>query len=156
MLPQTFDFVFVGNEHPIKGIDILDELLAKCQGKYSFALIGYLPKLKDKWEGAKEFKFFGVLKGQNKKDVLLQSRVFVLTSYHESFSMTLCEAVSLGIPSVCFNIPTLKSIYNHGVCFAKYKDVNSMWNYMKTLLCIGKIDVEYKFDWLEEARKVVA
>lgn len=151
---KTFDFVFVGNEHPIKGIDRLDELIGKCVGRYSFALVGHLPQLKYKWEGAKEIYFFGIQKGQWKKDILSRSKVFVLTSYHESFSMTLCEALSLGKLSIAFNIPTLKSVYNNGVYFAD--DIEEFWKAMTILSrCTKNIDFGYNFNWLTEAKKVL-
>lgn len=165
MLPQsirplTFDFIFVGNEHPIKGIDMLDEILGHCIGNYRFALIGHLPKLEKKYKGVKNFTFFGVRTGQTKKELMDESLVLVLPSYHESFSMVACEALSLGLRVVAFDMPTLWSVYGDDIDYAEYGNWEDMYEKMTSVInevykLGGKMVKTDIPNWETEARKVL-
>ena len=164
MQPQTFDFIFIGNEHPIKGIDILDYILDSVYRRYKIALIGDLPKLRDKYDKYDNYSFMGMQTGQYKINVLTRSKVLILPSYQESFSMVACEALTYGVPVIAFNLPTLKTIYDRGMIFVPYADKKAMLRAMVKLMTHRDIlrgyveDIlnnKYNFSWKREARKVI-
>lgn len=160
---QTFKypFLFIGNEHPIKGIDILCDLLSLTFRDYDFAIVGDLPKLQEIYKGCKKIHFQGILKGEKKKSIIKQSMLLILPSYHESFSMVICEALSLKCPVICFDMPTLRSIYKTGVCFVPYGNTQIMWQEMKKLIhnpleyYYLRENINYNWTWEESARKVL-
>jgi glycosyltransferase involved in cell wall biosynthesis len=159
--PLTFDWIFIGNEHPIKGIDILEYLLMRSLGKFKVGVIGKLPKLAEKFELLDSPMFLGEVKGREKARIILCSGLVVLPSYHESFSMVACEALSLHTPVIAFNMPTLRSIYNKGMQFVPYGNQFAMFEKIDELLydqdkyfeiCNS---MDYRFRWKDSARRVL-
>lgn len=156
ILPPTFDYVFVGNEHPIKGIEVLDQLVNKTIPKgRSFALIGNLPTLKKKYKNEPNVYLFGECIGQAKKYLLEKSRVFVLTSYHESFSMVVCEALSLNLAVVAVRMPTLESVYGNKIYYAENHNPDVMYEKMEDALWSSPFFRDCNFTWEESAKAVL-
>lgn len=59
--------------------------------------------LADQLKISKAVTFFGNTVGEDKKEVLKDTSVFVTTSHYESFGLVLLEAMSYGIPCVSFD-----------------------------------------------------
>ena len=164
MQHRTYNFIFIGNEHPIKGIDVLEYILDNIHRRWTVALIGKLPKLRKKFRDDDNYTFFGEVMGKNKMDILNRSSLLILPSYQESFSMVACEALTYGVPVVAFNLPTLKTIYTRGIIFVPYADKEAMFLTLVKLMTHPGIlrqyieDIlnnKYNFSWKNEARKVI-
>ena len=136
---RTFDFCFVGNEHPIKGIDRLKEFV--LNSKFLFAIVGNVKP----FINTTRVKFFGQLRGKKKQEIISESYWLFMPSYHESMSMVIIEALSCGTPVVAYDMPTLKSIYNKGVYFVQ--DWKQWSNEAK--------EMSKQFNWTTEARKIL-
>ncbi len=139
MEERTFDFCFIGNEHPIKGIDRLKKLAMETSLK--LAIIGNIVPFVKK----SNIVFFGELTGLDKKDVLLNSKFLLLTSYHESMSLVIIEALTCGTPVIAYDMPTLRSIYKKGVIFIPQWDILSKQAYKQSK----------EFDWEREGKKIL-
>jgi len=160
--PRPFDVVFVGNEHPIKGIDRLQEIVFS-NPFLSFAIVGKVSP----FCARSNVTFFGELKGAKKYKILKKSKVLVLPSYHESFSLVAVEAMSVGTPVVMPCIPTLNSIYNEGICMCNPLEPESWKSFDMaihgfldgffnwSLTSQQAIEESKRFNWCTEARKVI-
>ena len=145
---KMWDICFVGNEQAVKGMNILDRLLPKLKD-YKVKLIG------DRWERIDGFK---------KAVIVAESKILILPSYHESFSLVAVEAISVGTPVIAFDIPALRSIYKYGVEFVPC--YNEEWfleaikadlKYLKFLDGMAKQAYEFgkTFNWSDEAHKIL-
>lgn len=159
-----YDFLFIGNEHPIKGIKTLEYILERIGNRYTVALVGKLPATQKKYGGMSNFHFFGVVKGKQKLEIIAKSTLAFVPSYHESFSMVISECLLVGVPVVAFDMPTLRSVYKHGVVFVEYKNDEAMYRKMRflannhkkiQLLTQDILSHARKYRWDEEARKVL-
>jgi len=63
----------------------------------------------------KNYSFLGIISGQNKKDLLKITNIFVLPSYSEGFSRALIEAMSMGKPVVCTPVGAHREIIKDGI-----------------------------------------
>lgn len=62
-----------------------------------------LSVLADQLEISESVTFYGNTVGDEKKEILMNTSVFVTTSHYESFGLVLLEAMSYGIPCVSFD-----------------------------------------------------
>lgn len=101
--------ITIGRLHQEKGIDRLFDVFKKIQkpnwklvivgkGKHETEIINYSKQL-----GIFENVIF-VGKIQNVEEILSQASIFVLPSYGEGFPNALCEAMSIGLPCLSFDI----------------------------------------------------
>ena len=106
--------LYLGRIHPIKGLDILiDSFAAVLREKPEAYLLlvgggdsGYELQVR-KWIKEKKVTdhiiFTGLIHGQEKRDALLGSDIFVLPSYSEAFSMSILEAMACRLPVIITN-----------------------------------------------------
>lgn len=98
------------------------DILYKKNNKLKLKIVGdgkqrkELEELVNKLNLQENVIFTGRLEQQQVENEILNSDLFVLTSYKESFSLVLVEAMSLGVPCVCFDIEVgPREIISNGV-----------------------------------------
>ena len=132
---KVYDILFLGQGHPRKGTDILDYVFSKLmETDLKVAVVGWLPQLEKKYKRINNFYFFEILSGPVKYKVISQSRVFIMSSYYESFSLTACEAIACGTPVVAFDTEIFRSIYKKGMIFVPYADKDALYQEIISLL----------------------
>lgn len=123
---KTFDACFIGRLHAQKGIhDLFMIWKDVCQTikKARLAIIGSGTR---QWERFIEEKmiaeglqdnvyFLGFLDGEPKFRVLKTSKVFLITSSHESFAMVVCEAMACALPVVAYDLPIFEKLFPQGM-----------------------------------------
>ena len=60
-------------------------------------------------------KFLGWVSGREKEKHLINSSIFILTSYYEGMTMSVLEAMSYGMASVASNVGGVSQIIEDGV-----------------------------------------
>ena len=115
-LPKKESILHVGRLSWEKGVDRLINAFAqmKHKGKWHLDLVGDGPKTSELKELVKnsnlenQVTFHGIQK--NPIPFYNQSSIFVLPSHIEGFPNALCEAMSAGLPVVCFDSIPFESI----------------------------------------------
>ncbi|SDD38607.1 Glycosyltransferase involved in cell wall bisynthesis [Algoriphagus faecimaris] len=105
---NPFQILFVGRLHPVKGIELLFNALAKLEFPFKLILVGggeedYENELKKQANnvGIASYLYWkGFLQGKEKIEAYQQSDILVLPSYTENFGMVLVEAWTNGLPTV--------------------------------------------------------
>jgi glycosyltransferase involved in cell wall biosynthesis len=125
---KIYDAVFVGRFHPQKGVvemvDIWQEVVRK-RPRAKLAVIGLGPmeermrqKIK-KYRLEKKIKFLGPLLGDERNQILQQSRVVLHPAVYDSGGMAPASALACGLPGVSFDLPVFKTYYPQGFLRAK-------------------------------------
>jgi GalNAc-alpha-(1->4)-GalNAc-alpha-(1->3)-diNAcBac-PP-undecaprenol alpha-1,4-N-acetyl-D-galactosaminyltransferase len=107
-IPRKKQIVYVGRLSKEKGVARLIEAFSKIKNKnWKLALAGDGPEKANLQRLAQELNLMDqvlFLGKVTEVDVLLaQSSIFVLPSFLEGFPNALCEAMSAGLPSICFD-----------------------------------------------------
>ena len=137
---NKYDSLFIGRINETKGIfDMLDVVnqVKKEIPNFKLAIIGdgdisTKNKFKNKIKTLKLSKniiLLGTKNGLEKFSIIKSSKIFIFLSKSESesFGIALLEAVSCGLPSFVYDLPTYKNIYqNDEVNVFKKGDINSV------------------------------
>lgn len=126
---KHFDACFIGRLHPQKGLfDLLEIWKIVCLSIAGAKLIiigGGSNKFKGKLKAAihrlgleKEVDFLDFRMGREKISLLKQSRLFVLSSFYESWGMVAVEAMAAGLPVVAYKLPILPALFSGGIIYA--------------------------------------
>ena len=136
--PQLKDrrwLLFMGRLHPIKGVDLLIEAVAKLRRKISDVILvlagpnegnyrAIIDRYSKKLSMHEDICFTGIVSGALKNGFLKQSEIFCLTSYSEGLPVGVLEALACGLPVVITHechIPEVKE-YNAGIIVNKNPD----------------------------------
>ena len=130
---KVYDLVFMARFQKLKGLDDLLEIfdyVRKEKPELTLAIIGggysdVEKKLTDYILGSglnNQIKYFGYLTGNEKYDILLRSKVFVLPSYFESYGLVRLEAASCALPTVSYDLPTYKIFGDENLIVAPIGD----------------------------------
>ncbi len=171
---KEFDLVFMARFQKLKGLDDLLEIfsiLHRQRPETTLAIIG--GGYTDKEEELKEYirknglsrcvKYFGYLTGKTKYDIMLKSRVFLLTSYFESYGLVRIEAASCGLPTVSYDIPTYKIFGEKNLIVANIGNKEEFAQKVLKLLDDKKyyeakkldaLDLSKRFSWEETANQL--
>ena len=122
---KRYDLVWNGRFHVQKGVfEIIDILkrLRRDRPHTSIAIIGG-----DDGTGRQDFEtrckqddlmplvtFLGHKTGEEKFEILRQARVFLMTSYYESYGIVIVEALDSGLPVVAYDLPVY-GVFDSGV-----------------------------------------
>lgn len=129
--PNRFEFntnreievLFLGRFEKLKGICFLNEIQKRINKKIAVysPKINLTERLKFSYLSPKKYK---------KEEVLSSSKIVILPSLYESFSMVKFEALSFGCKVVTWDTCPLilKNEVDYGVIQASYPDVNSFSN----------------------------
>jgi glycosyltransferase involved in cell wall biosynthesis len=107
-------FAVLANFHNYKGHDLLVEALMSVETKIRVHFIGDGPKLESTQQAAfklpEHVETFFHGRAANPFFYLLHSHFLVLPSRHEGFPNAVLEAMSIGLPVICFDIPGLDQL----------------------------------------------
>lgn len=103
---DCFNLIFLARIHPVKGLDILLEALAKVTFSWRLVIVGggeqtYISTLKsfvNKCGIGHSIDWIGWKSGEEKYRLLSKADLFILPSNYESFSNASLEALSVGTP----------------------------------------------------------
>lgn len=131
-IKKKYDFVWVGRFHPQKGLFELVDILKRIVHKKKSAKLLIIG---DGEEGIKE-RFFSMIEksklsdnvdyvgfksGKEKYKLLSQAKVFLMTSYFESYGLVIIEALKCGLPVIAYDLPVYE-IFKKGVIKVKILD----------------------------------
>lgn len=115
--------VFVGHIEPQKGVLTIMNV-AKLKPEYNFKLIGKIPDgfLVD--DISKNVDFLGVLPNREVYEHLILSDVFLFPTHSEGFSISLLEAMFVGLPVITTKVGASEEVFEDKG--ALYTQVNSV------------------------------
>jgi glycosyltransferase involved in cell wall biosynthesis len=128
---KVYDLLFCGRLVATKGvldfINLAQVLIHKLKLPLQMAIIGEGPQKKDahalikKYHLEKNFTLFGFVGESHKITLLHQSRLFILPSHEEGWSLITGEALACGVPVVAYALPDIVPIWgkNQGVTWVK-------------------------------------
>lgn len=133
-IEKSIDVLFVGRFVKLKGIEFLREIQNQCNSKiviYS-SKIDLYNRLTFKWIDAKKYE---------KDKILSMSKVVIIPSLYESFSMVKFEALACGCNVVTWDTCpyVLNDEIDYGVTRAKYPQVDDFCKCILEALTIHKI-----------------
>ncbi len=122
---KKYDICWIGRFQELKGLDDFIKILTIVKRKYpklKVVLIGggnenstnkFQKNIKAKRLN-RTVNYKGFIITNKRFNFLSRSKVFAMTSIHESFGIVNIEAMKLGIPVVAFDLPTFK-IFKRGI-----------------------------------------
>jgi len=158
--------LFLGRLAGSKNIDLLVKAVFMCKRKDfeliiagpDFGMLKTLQKLVSKFEMEDRVTFRGRVSESEKLQLLSEATIFVYPSLEDIFSLSLIEAVGVGLPSIAFGIEANPEIFenNCGLIVKGYED-ESLANSIDYLLNneeernqISKnaiISINQKYNW---------
>jgi glycosyltransferase involved in cell wall biosynthesis len=143
-LRVLYDVIFAGRIDPSKGImeflHAWTESLENC-GKFRVALVGPVQeRLRAELQSFtasyhKCIDYLGTMTDIGVISLLKSSRVLVLPSFFESFSLIIAEALASGIPVVCFDSPSIREFFTtSAVCLVPSRNMEGLVKKVRELL----------------------
>jgi len=135
-LKTSYDLIWMGRIHPQKGILEVPEiitLLKKKKPDIHIIIMGDARGvLKDQLLSAitqrgleKNITFKGFVPEEEKIAYIKHSRIFLMTSYYESFGLVNVEAMTYGLPVVAYDLPVF-SVFEKGMITVPVLDNRKM------------------------------
>jgi glycosyltransferase involved in cell wall biosynthesis len=133
---KEYDLIWLGRLHQQKGLLELTDIvsrLTRTHPNIRTAVIGDGdPRLKKSFLHDIESKglmeniiYLGALIGEEKNQMYEKSKIFLMTSYFESFGLVNLEAMSQGLPVVAYNLPVFE-VFDKGMLKVPILDNESM------------------------------
>lgn len=132
---KKYDLIYLGRISSLKGAyDLVKILRAMKENKpdVSINLIGQgedeeIIKTQIQSLGlANNFTFSGFLPGEKKIRELSKGRIFLFPSYEEGWGISLAEAMSLGLPSIVYDLPAVNAVFDGGPVYSPIGDWKDM------------------------------
>ena len=160
---ERFDACFLGRTHPGKGLlDLIKiwTLVVKRKEKAKLLVIGIEP------QGAREkllslarqtgvnernIRVEGFIYGPQKFALMKSSRILLLPSHYETFSIVALEAMGCGLPVIAYDLPAFRDVYQKGVITVPLGAYNKFADKVLTLLRDDVLYGEVRRDALEIA-----
>ncbi len=140
---KKFQILYVGRLTTTKNIDLLIKAVSLCKRKDfkliiagpDFGMLKFLKKLVSKLQIDDRVIFKGRVSESKKLQLLSESSIFVHPSLEDIFSLSLIEAVGVGVPSIAFGVESNPEIFenNSGLIVDGY-DAKSLANAIDYLL----------------------
>ncbi len=134
---ETLKLVAVGNLKAVKNYQLLIDAFKQLKA-YPVTLDIYGDgSLKEHLQKQiKESNLPITLKGSNNKvyEVLPKYDVFVMSSFHEGFGISVAEAMATGLPLLLSNIKVLREVSQNNALFFNPTDPQSFVNVVKSIL----------------------
>ena len=114
----------VSNFRPVKQVEKVIEIFCKILDRYPDSILNMVgdgpkrstaEKITDKLKIKDHVHFFGELDLDSVISVLKRTDVFLLPSEFESFGVAALEAMSCGVPVICFNVGGLSELIEHKI-----------------------------------------
>lgn len=119
---RTIHLIFVGRLSPIKQINQFIEVTANISQKIPnvrSVVVGDGPLLSDMKEYAAKLSVSGNIeflgKKENVEEILVNSKIFILTSKSEGLSIAMAEAMAAGVVPVVADVGELSDLVNNGL-----------------------------------------
>lgn len=135
---KIYDFVYMARIEKWKGIDYLEKILIRIANilnkKIRVAIIGNIEDFysfsileKIKHNENIDVSYFGWCWNKEKKQILSKSKIFLYPSIYDTYSITLAEAVSIGLPCIVRDVIYTKLNYDkvsyvYRIPFGNYKN----------------------------------
>ncbi len=164
---EKFDAIYVGRLVKDKNVDVLLEAIAlvrRKKPKIRVAIVGdgperkYLESLAEKLNVKKNVKFFGfVERYEDVISLMKSSKVFVLPSTREGFSIVSLEAMACGLPVIAIKGQIGIKIRDGIDGFLVRLDAREIADKIAKAMKLGKIKSDYVrgFGWERVTMKVV-
>lgn len=153
---KNIDFVWIGRNHPQKGIDDLKKIMLifkKKLKKFTMYVIGDVKDVLTDFIKEnhlyQNIKLTGVLDNVQKYTVLRNAKIMLFTSHFESFGIVVLENMIVGNSVIGYDIPS--SVQNFGRHISYIKSFNysefaqKAINYLKEYPAMSKINNNYQF-----------
>lgn len=113
---KIYDIAWMGRFHKQKGLLEVIEILKKIKKempKANLLIIGdgekdikkdFFKKVEEE-NLSKNIKYVGFVSGEKKLELLSKAKIFLMTSYFESYGQVNIEAMQLGLPVVMYDLP---------------------------------------------------
>ncbi len=143
--------VYVGRMNVTKGaFDLIEifHLVNKRNKRLNLVMVGgasesdlnKLDGLIRQHQLEEKINYRGFVSEEVKNQILLESKAMVLPSKEEGFGIVVMEALALGVPVICYDLPALKMV------FSKYKSVYFVKGFEKTRFADKIVEVVSKMD----------
>lgn len=138
--PVLFDACFVGRLEKGKGVLDLVAIWRIISDKIpaaKLAMIGigsdkdHLVSMIERGHLTKNIMLCGFVDEKKKFEAMQRSKLFVLPSYVDAKPIAILEAMSCGLPVIAYDLPALKSIWQHDIVCVPQGDTES---FAKTVL----------------------
>ena len=167
---KEFDACWVGRPHPQKGVDDLLDIWKKVSEKKPNARLVLIGANTENYQDIiikkgldKHIKIKGYVSDEEKFNIMKKSRLFLSTSYFESFHIALMEAIACGLDIIAYDLPVYHQIYGNLIDYVKlgnkeeYAKRIESFSYHGGKQADGSIqrdDFIDKFDWNNIAEQV--
>ncbi len=133
---KKYDIGYLGRISRRKGIDDILYVLGKMPDEKAIIIGGgHSALLKQYSSQAKSnVAFTGFLPDDEAYRLLASTRLFLFPSYEEGFGLVIGEAMALGLPVVCYDIPTLIETWGTAALFVKTGDTSALVTTTQNLL----------------------
>jgi glycosyltransferase involved in cell wall biosynthesis len=124
---ESVNFLYVSNMIKSKGYQYLLELAVLCRGKpFAFNFAGAWQSKQDERDFFKfiddnklshSVNYHGLVRGEQKNKLFIEADIFLLPTRYpkEAFPLSVLEALSYGLPTICTNEGALPSIIDDSV-----------------------------------------
>ena len=138
---KEFDACWVGRPHPQKGVDDLIDiwgLVVQSNPKKTLVLMGadtetYKDRVIKKGL-EKNIIIRGFVSDEEKFRTMKSSRLFLSTSYFESFHIAVMEAAACGLSIIAYDLPVYRQIYGDILHYVKLSEKKIFADQIKVLL----------------------
>jgi glycosyltransferase involved in cell wall biosynthesis len=154
--------VTVSAFYPHKNLETFIKLAAVYRGKVEFIAIGRPPSNAE-WERLvscspglaaqpENVRFTGYIQTPEMVDILRGSDIFLFPSTYEGFGMPPVEAVALGLPVLCSDLPPLReSLDGRATFVGRPRDVDEWVAKLDRILSIAP-DIGTRLEWSDHVR----
>ncbi len=122
--------MFLGRLRGHKNVDDLIRAFTKLTTNYKLVICGSGPKFNELQKLPNSLKsnieFMGSITENEKWRQLIKSKLMVFPSSFEGFGMPPMEALSVGTPCVCSDIPIFKEVYKNNVDYFRVHDIEEL------------------------------
>jgi glycosyltransferase involved in cell wall biosynthesis len=143
---KKFDACWVGRPHPQKGVEDLIDIWRKVVNIKPNATLVLMGKNTEiykenilKNELDQNIIIKGYIKDEEKFKMIKKSRLFLSTSYFESFHIAVMEAVACGLTIIAYDLPVYQQIYGK---ILKYVEIGDKEKYANQIIYFLENDLE--------------
>ena len=135
---KMFDIAYLGRISPRKGLDDLIYALGKTPNRKAIVIGGGTSRHVDHYRNLTRtlpnVEFAGYLPDDEAYPLIASSRLFVFPSYEEGFGLVIGEAMALGVPVMCYDVPALVEVWGDAVRFVRTGDRQALVEEVSSLL----------------------
>jgi len=126
---KQYDACWVGRPHPQKGLDDLIDIwsiVTETKPSAQLVLMGAKTEQYQQYISTKNLDKNILIKGyvsdEEKYEIMKRSRLFLSTSYFESFHIAVMEAAACGLTVIAYDLPVYNQIYGSILSYVRIGD----------------------------------